>query len=154
MEISKNKKILIIIGVIIIIIAIILILLCLPKATNEVAKKETVKHEVVDKLYQELEKEDDTKEYISKLYGYSYDDKGNLIMQVKEGYIENNKVYDLEGQELGDYQAEEINNILEKGTLKTYNYTKKNNDYIKGWLKFILLMFKKKPVIFPALTYY
>ncbi len=132
MEKLKNKKVLIIIGVIVVIIIIaVLLIMFLPKATNEVSAGPKVKHNVVNELYQEVEtnKTEGTREYVSKLYGYSYDENENIVMQVKEGYIENNKVYDLDGNELGEYTEDTLNTTLDNGTLKTYNYTKENNDY-------------------------
>ena len=132
MEKLKDKKIIIIIGIIVITLIIVaLTSLLLPKATNEVAIKTHVKHNVVDKLYKEVEnnKKEETREYVSKLYGYTYDEKENIVMQVKEGYIEEGKVYDLEGTELGDYNKDTLNTLLDKGTSKTYNYTKDNGDY-------------------------
>ena len=131
MEKLKNKKVLIIGVIVVVIIIAALLIMFLPKATNEVAAGPKVKHNVVDKLYKEVEnnKKEETREYVSKLYGYTYDDNENIVMQVKEGYIENNKLYDLEGKELGDYNKYTINTLLDKGTSKTYNYTKDNGDY-------------------------
>ena len=127
----KDKRLIIIIGIIAIVLTIVALILLLPKTSNDVAVKTHVKHNVVDKLYKEVEnnKKEDTREYVSKLYGYTYDDNENIVMQVKEGYIENNKLYDLEGKELGDYNKYTINTLLDKGTSKTYNYTKDNGDY-------------------------
>ena len=129
-KILSNKKILIIICIVVILI-IILTIIFLSKTSDEIALTTHVKHDVVEELYKEVENnvEEGTKQYVSKLYGYSYDEEGNIVMQVREGYIENNKVYDLEGNELGDYTEEELNSILDKATLKTYNYTKENNNY-------------------------
>ena len=131
MEKLKNRKILVIGIIILIIIIIVITILLLPKASNEVASAPHVKHSVVDKLYKDIEtnKEEDTKKYVSKLYGYSYDENENLEVQVKEGYIENNKIYDLTGKELGEYTEDSLNNVLDNGTLKTYNYTKSNDEY-------------------------
>ena len=50
-------------------------------------------------------------------------------MQVKEGYIEEDKVYDLEGNELGTYDKDTLNTLLDKGTSKLYTYNKINNKY-------------------------
>ena len=130
-KILNNKKLLIIIGVVVILLIIVITILLLPKASNDVAVKTHVKHSVVDELYKDVETntEEGSKKYVSKLYGYTYDDNENIVMQVKEGYIENNKVYDLDGKELGDYTEETLNKLLDNGTLKTYNYTKENGDY-------------------------
>ena len=132
MEKLKNKKVLIIVGIIVVVIIIaVALIMFLPKVTNEVAAGPKVKHNIVNELYKDVEtnKTEGTREYVSKLYGYSYDENENIVMQVKEGYIENNKVYNLEGTELGDYSEDTLNTVLDNGTLKTYNYTKENNDY-------------------------
>ena len=130
-KILNNKKLLIIIGIIVILLIIVITILLLPKASNDVAVKTHVKHSVVDKLYKDVENttEEGSRKYVSKLYGYTYDDNENIVMQVKEGYIENNKVYDLDGTELGDYTEDTLNKLLDNGTLKIYNYTKENDDY-------------------------
>ena len=127
----KNKKVLIISVIVVVIIIAIVLIMFLPKASNEVAAGPKVKHNVVSELYQDVKtnKTEGTREYVSKLYGYSYDENENIVMQVKEGYIENNKVYDLDGNELGEYTEDTLNTTLDNGTLKTYNYTKENNDY-------------------------
>lgn len=129
-KILNNKKLLIIIGVIVILLIVVAIIL-MPKARNEVAMKPFVKYNVVEELYNDLDtnKTEGTKEYVSKLYGYTYDKNENIEMHVKEGYIQNNKVYALEGNELGEYSEDTLNTLLDKGTLKVYNYTKNNDNY-------------------------
>ena len=132
----KNKKILIVVGLIIVVIIIVLLLtMLLPKESNDVEQKNNIEYNVVDELYEQLDGPEctencDTREYVSKLYGYTYDEKNNLEIQVKEEYVENNKVYDLDGKELGDYSEDTLNNTLDSGTLKTYNYTKDGDDYV------------------------
>ena len=130
-KILNNKKLLIIIGIIVILLIIVIAILLIPKASNEVAMKPFVKYNVVEELYNDLEpnKLDETKEYVSKLYGYTYDKDENIEMHVKEGYIQNSKVYDSEGKELGEYSEDTLNTLLDKGTLKIYNYTKNNDNY-------------------------
>ncbi len=68
-----------------------------------------------------------TKNYVTKLYGYSGTDK--LELDVMAGYVENGKVYDLNDNEIGTYNENELNNILDKGTMQVYNYEKVNNNY-------------------------
>ena len=68
-----------------------------------------------------------TKNYVTKLYGYSGTDK--LELDVMAGYVENGKVYDLNDNEIGTYNENELNNILDKGTMQVYNYEKVNDDY-------------------------
>ena len=73
-KILNNKKLLIIIGIIVILLIVVAIIL-IPKARNEVAMKSFVKYNVVEELYNDLEpnKFEENKEYVSKLYGYTYD---------------------------------------------------------------------------------
>ena len=51
-----------------------------------------------------------TRNYVTKLYGYSGTDK--LELDVMAGYVENGKVYDLNDNEIGTYNENELNNIL------------------------------------------
>lgn len=121
----------IIIGIIIVLIIIVLLFILFN--TN---KKENIviNYDEVETLYDNLDKQEctencDERKYVSKLYGYSYDSKGNVQMDVMEGYTENNKVYDLEGKEIGDYSKDTLNDVLDKGTLRTYNYGKNGESY-------------------------
>lgn len=65
--------------------------------------------------------------YVTKLYGYSGSDK--LTVYVMAGYVKNDKVYDLNNQEIGFYSEDELNSILDKGTMQVYRYEKVNDDY-------------------------
>ena len=65
--------------------------------------------------------------YVSKLYGYS--GVNDLEVDVMAGYVKDGKVYDLNGKEIGTYDEEELNNILDNGTMQVYNYEKVNDDY-------------------------
>lgn len=67
------------------------------------------------------------KNYVSKLYGYS--GVNDLEVDVMAGYVKDGKVYDLNDKEIGTYDEEEINNILDNGTMQVYNYEKANNNY-------------------------
>ena len=127
----KKYKKFIIIGIIAVLIIIVLVFMLFN--TN---KKENivVNYDEVETLYDDLEKTECTEncdkiEYVSKLYGYSYDSDGNVQMDVMEGYIENNKVYNLEGKEIGNYSKDTLNDVLDKGTLKTYNYERDGDNY-------------------------
>ena len=127
----KKYKKFIIIGIIIVLIIIVLLFILFN--TN---KKENivVNYDEVETLYDDLEKTEctencDKREYVSKLYGYSYDSDGNVQMDVMEGYTENNKVYNLEGEEIGEYSKDTLNAVLDKGTLKTYHYERDGDNY-------------------------
>ena len=80
-----------------------------------------------DKLTRE-KVECDSKKYVSKLYGYSNNEE-TLTLNVKAGYIENEKVYDLNGKEIGNYNEEELNEMLDQGTLQIYTYKTQNGKY-------------------------
>ena len=127
----KKYKKFIIIGIIAVLIIIVLVFMLFN--TN---KKENivVNYDEVETLYDDLEKTECTenceeREYVSKLYGYSYDSSGNIQMDVMEGYTENDKVYNLEGKEIGNYSKDTLNDVLDKGTLKTYNYERDGDNY-------------------------
>ena len=201
----KNKKVTIAVAVIIIVIIIILAFVLIKKDdSDELAQKETVKHDVIDALYENImadecttlgnvnnendaiiymafsimkddkllsdsinvesynkaikavagnkdvtfiefvyggykytlsgdkitrEKTDncDTK-YVSKLFGYSYS-IDQLLVDVKFGYVKDNKVYNLASEEIGDYSEDTLNDVLDKGTIKTFVYDKSNKSY-------------------------
>ena len=67
--------------------------------------------------------------YVSKIYGYS-NDNNTLSLYISSGYIKNEKVYNLKGIEIGDYDKNKINKILDSGTIKIYNYKNENGSYI------------------------
>ena len=67
--------------------------------------------------------------YVSKIYGYS-NDNNTLSLYISSGYIKNGKVYNLSGVEIGDYDKDKINKILDSGTIKIYNYKNENGNYI------------------------
>ena len=50
-------------------------------------------------------------------------------MFTKEGYIENNIVYDLDGKVLDYYNSETVNKALDNATLKKYVYKKDSKEY-------------------------
>ena len=70
----------------------------------------------------------DSPKYVSKLYGYSTK-KEALEVDVAVAYIKDNKVYNLNNEEIGDYDKNKINKILDKGTIQVYNYTLENDNY-------------------------
>lgn len=65
--------------------------------------------------------------YVTKLYGYSGTDK--LELDVMAGYVKDGKVYDLKDNEIGTYSEDDLNKILDKGTMQVYNYEKVNDNY-------------------------
>ena len=65
--------------------------------------------------------------YVSKLYGYS--GVNDLEVDVMAGYVKDGKVYDLNDKEIGTYDEEELNDILDNGTMQVYNYEKVNDNY-------------------------
>ena len=126
----KNKKIILFVAAIIIVILIVITFFLL----NNKDEKIVVSYDEVETLYDDLEKTECTenceeREYVSKLYGYSYDSSGNVQMDVMEGYTENNKVYNLDGKEIGEYSKDTLNDVLDKGSLKTYHYEKDSDNY-------------------------
>ena len=67
--------------------------------------------------------------YVSKIYGYS-NDNNTLSLYISSGYVKDGKVYNLEGIEIGDYDKNKINKILDSGTIKIYNYKNEKGNYI------------------------
>lgn len=100
--------------------------------TKKSNKNEVVKYKVVYNLYNNIKNNNvdtSTRKYISKLYGYSNDNSENIIMFTKEAYVENNIIYDLDGKELGKYNSDTVNNVLDNATLKKYSYIKDSKEY-------------------------
>ena len=211
MEKLKNKKVIIAIVFVIVIIIIFLTFALIKKDdSDELAQKETVKHDVIDTLYENImadecttlgnannesdaiiymafsmmkndkllsdsinvesynkaikavagnkdvtfnefvyggykytlsgdkitrEKTDscDTK-YVSKLFGYSYSND-QLLVDVKFGYVRDDKVYNLASEEIGNYSENTLNDVLDKGTSKTFVYDKSNKSYYLSGVK-------------------
>ena len=75
------------------------------------------------------EKTECTEKYVSKIYGYS-NNNDILSLYISSGYIKDGKVYNLEDIEIGDYDKNKINKILDSGTIKIYNYKNENGNYI------------------------
>ena len=75
------------------------------------------------------EKTECEERYVSKTYGYS-NDNNTLSLYISSGYVKDGKVYNLEGIEIGDYDKNKINKILDRGTIKIYNYKNENGKYI------------------------
>lgn len=126
---SKVQKI-----VLSVLVILVVVILCLFIFDTFGVKKKNIKHikyKVVDKLYTDMEKTKPSKgkKYVSKLYGYSNDEKDVITMYTKEGYVLNNEVYDLNDKKIGTYDAKKINQILENGTTKTYKFTKESGKY-------------------------
>ena len=75
------------------------------------------------------EKSECEEKYVSKIYGYS-NNNDTLSLYISSGYVKDGKVYNLSGDEIGDYDKDTINKILDDGTIKIYNYQNKNGNYI------------------------
>ena len=75
------------------------------------------------------EKSECEEKYVSKIYGYS-NDNNTLSLYISSGYVKDGKVYNLSGDEIGDYDKDTINKILDSGTIKIYNYKNENGKYI------------------------
>ena len=75
------------------------------------------------------EKSECEEKYVSKIYGYS-NDNNTLSLYISSGYVKEEKVYNLEGIEIGDYDKNTINKILDSGTIKIYNYKNEDGNYI------------------------
>ena len=75
------------------------------------------------------EKSECEEKYVSKIYGYS-NDNNTLSLYISSGYVKDGKVYNLEGIEIGDYDKNKINKILDSGTIKIYNYKNENGKYV------------------------
>ena len=100
--------------------------------TKKSNKNEVVKYKVVYNLYNNIKNNNvdtSTRKYIYKLYGYSNDNSENIIMFTKEAYVENNIIYDLDGKELGKYNSDTVNKVLDNATLKKYSYIKDSKEY-------------------------
>ena len=67
--------------------------------------------------------------YVSKIYGYS-NDNNTLSLYISSGYVKDGKIYNLEGIEIGNYDKNKINKILDSGTIKIYNYKNENGKYV------------------------
>ena len=114
------------------IIILILVTISFLSDTKKETKNNVVKYKVVYNLYNNIKNNNidtSTRKYISKLYGYSNDNSKNIIMFTKEGYIENNIVYDLDGKVLDYYNSETVNKVLDNATLKKYVYKKDSKEY-------------------------
>ena len=75
------------------------------------------------------EKSECKEKYVSKIYGYS-NDNNTLSLYISSGYVKEGKVYNLNGDEIGDYDKDTINKTLDDGTIKIYNYKNENGNYI------------------------
>ena len=75
------------------------------------------------------EKSECEEKYVSKIYGYS-NNNDTLSLYISSGYVKDGKVYNLNGDEIGDYDKDTINKTLDSGTIKIYNYKNENGNYI------------------------
>ena len=114
------------------VLLLVLVTISFLSDTKKETKNNVVKYKVVYNLYNNIKNNNidtSTRKYISKLYGYSNDNSKNIIMFTKEGYIENNIVYDLDGKVLDYYNSETVNKVLDNATLKKYVYKKDSKEY-------------------------
>ena len=65
--------------------------------------------------------------YVTKLYGYS--GSNELTVYAKAGYVKDDIVYDLSDKKLGAYSEDDINDILDNGTMQVYKYEKVSDNY-------------------------
>ena len=117
---------------IILVIILVLVTISFLSDTKKDNKNKVVKYKVVYNLYNNIKDNNidtSTRKYISKLYGYSNDNSENIIMFTKEAYVENNIIYDLDGKELGKYNSDTVNKVLDNATLKKYSYIKDSKEY-------------------------
>ena len=75
------------------------------------------------------EKTECEEKYVSRIYGYS-NNNNTLSLYISSGYVKDGKVYNLNGDEIGDYDKDTINKTLDSGTIKIYNYKNENGSYI------------------------
>ena len=114
------------------VIILVLVTISFLSDTKKDNKNKVVKYKVVYNLYNNIKDNNidtSTRKYISKLYGYSNDNSENIIMFTKEAYVENNIIYDLDGKELGKYNSDTVNKVLDNATLKKYSYIKDSKEY-------------------------
>jgi len=127
-----NKRFKIILGVTICLFVIVLWLFMHDILDKDNTDIKLIKYSVVNKLYKKVKNDKvvGNKKYVSKLYGYSSDMDENIYMNVKEGYILNNQVYDLDNNVIGVYSEDTINDILDSATMKVYEFNKKSGEYV------------------------
>lgn len=70
-----------------------------------------------------------TNDYYSKMIGYTYDREGNVIIHVNVLKKVNNKLYDLNDNEVADFSEDTVKESLNKGTTYEYVYKEENDSY-------------------------
>ena len=75
------------------------------------------------------EKSECEEKYVSKIYGYS-NNNDTLSLYISSGYVKEGKVYNFDNIEIGNYDKDTINKVLDRGTIKIYHYKKENDNYI------------------------
>ena len=75
------------------------------------------------------EKTECEERYVSKIYGYS-NNNDTLSLYISSGYVKEGKVYNFDNIEIGNYDKDTINKVLDRGTIKIYHYKKENDNYI------------------------
>lgn len=70
-----------------------------------------------------------TDNHYSKLFGYTYDEDGNMIMHVKVLKREGDELYTLDGTSVGIYEEDKLTSLLDYGTTYVYTYQKIGDSY-------------------------
>lgn len=83
-----------------------------------------------DKVSREKKECISDKNYITHLYGYSYN-VNELSIDVNIGYLDNGVLYDLSDNRLGEYTGEvkELQNLFKTNSFYRYNYVKDDGKY-------------------------
>lgn len=68
------------------------------------------------------------KEYISKLFGYTHNNN-ELIVNIKVAYKKDGKLYNLNDEEIADYDKENENILMDSASSQIYTYTMEGNNY-------------------------
>ena len=150
MEIHFNrKKILIFLGSIIVLL-VILFLLFLSSSKQEEVVDKNIKYKDAQSIYQKLNqncqgalvwnikkyqslnltyeeaRNNCQKNYVSRLYAFTSNDE-EVILDVKILELDNEKLYDLDKNFVDDYNINNLNDSLEKGSMYRYSFKNSTN---------------------------
>lgn len=70
-----------------------------------------------------------TNDYYSKMIGYTYDKDGNVIIHVNVLKKVDNKLFDLNDNEVATFSEDTLKESLNKGTTYEYVYKEENDSY-------------------------
>lgn len=70
-----------------------------------------------------------TNDYYSKMIGYTYDKDGNVIIHVNVLKKVDNKLFDLNDNEVATFSEDTVKESLNKGTTYEYVYKEENDSY-------------------------